>query len=259
MTGPITLITGASSGIGADLAREHARAGGSLVLVARRRERLEELAAELADRHDAEALILARDLTAPDAAGALHRDIAERGLEVDHLINNAGFGGLGLFHEIAPERHEAMIQLNVLALTQLTRFFLPEMIARGSGRVLNVASVAGFVPGPWQAAYYATKAYVLSLTEALAVELRGTGVTVTALCPGPTTTEFAEQAGADRLKLFESGTATSADVAAYGYRAMLRGKTVAIHGASNRMVPTLLRVLPRGVPARMVERVQRGR
>ncbi len=225
------LITGASSGIGRDLAREHARRGGRLILVARRGDRLETLAAELVDRHGIAVTVLPCDLAAPGAAAALHQEVAGRGLVVDQLINNAGFGGLGRFHEMDPQRQDAMVQLNVMALTQLTRAYLPEMIARGRGRVLNVASTAAFMPGPTQAVYFATKAYVLSFTEAVAVELEGTGVTMTALCPGATVTEFADQAAAGNKRMFRAGAATSAEVAAFGYRAMLAGRTVAIHRA----------------------------
>lgn len=250
------LITGASGGIGRDLAIEHARAGGHVILVARREDRLQALAAELIDHHGIEAITIAVDLAAPGAPARLHADIASRGLVVDTLINNAGFGGLGRFAEIEPERHARMIQLNVLALTELTRAFLPEMIARGTGRILNVASVAAFVPGPHQATYFATKAFVLSLTEALAVELEGSGVTVTALCPGATSTGFAEAAGAQKLQFFQKGAASSAAVARFGYQAMLRGQTVAIHGARNRMTPTLLRLLPRRLPPRLIKRMQ---
>jgi short-subunit dehydrogenase len=250
------LITGASSGIGRDLAFEHAARGGDVVLVARREDKLQAIAAELIDRHEVEAVAIACDLANPVSAPRLHQDITSRGIEIDILINNAGFGGLGRFTEIDPARHEAMIQLNVLALTQLTRAYLPEMIARGRGRIMNVASTAAFVPGPLQAVYFATKAYVLSLTEALAVELEGTGVTVTALCPGATSTEFAERAGAQRLKFFQEGTATSTDVAGFGYEQMLAGKTVAVHGTRNRMLPRLVRLLPRSVPPKLVRRMQ---
>ena len=249
------LITGASSGIGRDLAVNHAARGGDLVLVARREDRLNRLAAEIIDKYGVDAVVLTRDLARPGGAAELHAEVASRELMVDVLINNAGFGQVGPFHEIDAARHETMIQLNVLALTQLTHAFLPEMIARGQGRVLNVASTAAFVPGPSQAVYFATKAYVLSLTEALAVELEGTGVTATALCPGATSTEFAEQAQAGRKRMFTSGAAHSAEVAEFGYAAMLRGETVAIHGRKNRLMPPLLRAVPRKTAARLAGKV----
>ncbi len=243
------LITGASSGIGLDLARVHASRGGDLVLVARRRDRLEELATQLHEQHGVSAVVLPCDLSLPGAAEDLHREVVERSIDVDYLINNAGFGGYGLFHDIDPDRHEAMIQVNVLALTKLMRAFLPGMIALGSGRVLNVASTAAFIPGPLQAVYFATKAYVLSLTEALAVELAGTAVTVTALCPGATVTEFEAAADLEGAGLFARGAATSMDVAETGYRAMLDGRTVVVHGIRNKPIPLLARLVPRRLAA----------
>jgi len=247
----LALVTGASSGIGRDLARIHAARGGDLVLVARRRDRLDELAAELRKEHGVTVTVRPCDLARPGAAEEIHREMSDLGLEVDVLINNAGFGGHGRFHEIDPDRHEAMIQVNVLALTKLTRAFLPAMIARRRGRVLNVASTAAFIPGPLQAVYFATKAYVLSLSEALAVELKETGVTVTALCPGATVTEFEAAADLEGSGLFKRGAASSAAVAETGYRAMLAGRTVVVHGAMNRPIPLLARMLPRRMTARI--------
>lgn len=253
------LITGASSGIGRDLAHEHARRQGNLILVARRRDRLEALADDLRHQHGVDVVVLAGDLTKPDAVAGLQRTVEKRRLQVDMLINNAGFGGLGSFHQQDPGRQADMVQLNVQALTQLTRAFLPAMIARGQGRVLNVASTAAFMPGPTQAVYFATKAYVLSFTEALAVELAGTGVTATALCPGPTATEFARRAGAADRRMFRAATASSADVAAHGYRAMLAGRAVAVHGLGNRILVPLTRALPRSLVARLVGRLMNAR
>jgi short-subunit dehydrogenase len=251
----LALVTGASSGIGRDLAIIHAERGGDLVLVARRRDRLEELAAAMRDRHGVTATVLARDLARPGAAAEIHREVSDLGLEVGILINNAGFGGHGLFHEADPARHTAMLQVNVTALTELTRAFLPAMIARGRGRVLNLASTAAFMPGPLQAVYFATKAYVLSFSEALAVELEGTGVTVTTLCPGATATEFEQTADLDGSGLFERGAASSRDVAETGYRAMMAGKTVVVHGALNKAVPGLMRVMPRKAAAKVARRM----
>lgn len=253
------LITGASSGIGRDLAHEHARRQGDLILVARRRDRLEALADDLRRQHGVDVVVLAGDLTEPGSVSALHATVQKRGLQVDVLVNNAGFGGLGCFVDQDPERLADMVQLNVHALTGLTHTFLPGMIARGHGRVLNLASTAAFMPGPTQAVYFATKAYVLSFTEALAVELAGTGVTATALCPGPTATEFARRANAADRRLFRTATATPAAVAAYGYRAMEAGRTVAVHGVGNRLLVTLARGLPRSVVARMVGLAMRVR
>lgn len=253
------LITGASSGIGRDLAHEHARRQGDLVLVARRRDRLETLADDLRGRHGVDVVVLAGDLTQPGAVPALHAKVEKLGLKVDVLVNNAGFGGLGRFVEQDADRLADMVQLNIHALTGLTHTFLPAMVARGRGRVLNVASTAAFMPGPTQAVYFATKAYVLSFTEALAVELAGTGVTATALCPGPTTTEFARRANAADRRMFRTATATSADVASFGYRSMEAGRTVAVHGLGNRLLVLLTRGMPRSLVAKMVGRVMSAR
>src|SRR3954471_5413702 len=185
-----TLITGASAGLGVEFARQCRARGDTLLLVARRKERLETLAAELGQSH-----ALAADLGRAGAAAALFEEVAALGLEVETLVNNAGFGLVGRFAELDDERQLAMIDLNVRALTELCRLALPPMLARGSGAILNVASTAAFQAGPYSAVYYASKAYVLSLTEALHQEAKGTGVRITALCPGPTATEFFEVAG----------------------------------------------------------------
>ena len=242
------LITGASSGIGAELARIHASRGGNLVLVARREDRLNQIKAELEKEFHVEVAVIAKDLSDAAAPEEIVREIASRGIEIDCLINNAGFGGHGLFHERAWEKDRSMIQVNVMALTALTRLLLPAMVQRKRGRILNVASTAGFLPGPLQAVYYATKAYVISLSEALANELAGTGVTVTALCPGTTESEFAGQAGVTETRAFKMGVASAKDVATYGYEAMMKGEVLAVHGATNKIVfHGLLRALPRRV------------
>lgn len=232
----VALVTGASSGIGLELAREHAKRGGDLVLVARRRDRLEEIKKEFEATHGVNVALIERDLGLADAAEGLVRDLEQQGLQIDVLINNAGFGGYGKFHERAWEDDRKMIELNVMALAGLTRLVLPGMVERGSGRILNVASVAGFLPGPYQATYYATKAFVITLSEAIADELKGTGVTVTALCPGATETEFIERADLNGTRLFVAGMDSAAKVAAHGYEAMLNGKTLAIPGVSNKFL-----------------------
>jgi short-subunit dehydrogenase len=246
------LITGASSGIGLELARIHASRGGNLVIVARRRERLDELAGELEKQFGIRSTVLAKDLSLPSAPEEIQREVETRNLEIDFLINNAGFGGHGLFHQRAWEKDRDMIQVNVLALTALTRLLLPGMIERGRGRIMNVASTAAFLPGPLQAVYYATKAYVVSFSEALANELRGTGVTVTALCPGATETEFAAEANLADTPAFKIGVVSAESVAKYGYEAMLKGKRLAVHGVANKLlVHGILRTLPRGLTARV--------
>lgn len=239
------LVTGASSGIGAELARIHAERGGNLVLVARRADRLEALKAELEQAHGITAHVIAKDLTDPEAPQQIHDELAARGVQIDYLINNAGFGNGGFFHEQDWARNEAMIKVNVVALAALTRLFAPEMATRGSGRILNVASMAGFLPGPLQATYYATKAFVVSFSEATNNELAGTGVTVTALCPGPVDTEFIEQANLREAKGF-ARTVSARGVAQAGYDAMLKGKPLIVPGLLNKLIiHLLLRLTPR--------------
>ena len=245
----LALITGASSGIGADLAREHAAAGGDLILVARRKDRLETLAKELTDAHGTRCTIIIKDLSACDAAEELYAEIKGTGLEIDCLINNAGFGGHGLFQDRSLEQDKEMIHLNIVTLMTLTKKFVPDMLVRGSGRILNVGSVAGFMPGPLQAVYYATKAFVNSFTEALANELTGTNVTATVLCPGLTASEFVERGNLEGTAAFRFfPAASSSSVAKYGYKAMMDGRRVAIHGASNKaLVAAGTRMMPRGL------------
>ena len=239
------LITGASVGLGRELAKLFATDGHDLVLVARRKDKLDQLAAELGQAHGVRATVLASDLTDAAAPAALVEKVGAAGIEVEFLVNNAGFGSNGAFHELDEKRELDMIQVNVTALVQLTRRLLPAMVARKSGRILNIGSTAGFVPGPFMADYYATKAYVISFTEAIAFELRGTGVTATVLCPGATATEFAAVAGSDKSSLFKSGVADAVSVARHGYRAMMAGRVVAIPGARNKVLIQSLRVSPR--------------
>jgi uncharacterized protein len=245
----LALVTGASSGIGAELARELVRHGHDVVLTARRAPELETLAAELRGA-GAAATVVPKDLSLPGAARELARELDARGLHVDVLINNAGFGDVGAFAREDPDRIDAMLQLNVIALTALTRALLPGMVARGRGRVMLLSSTAGFLPGPNMATYCASKAYVLSLGEALARELRGTGVTLTTLCPGATHTGFATASGAESLPLFTSSLVpkmSSASVARAGYDAMMRGTPVLVTGIMNKFVAWSGRVFPRAV------------
>lgn len=234
----LALVTGASSGIGADLARELARHGHDVVVTARRAPQLEALAAELRALGVA-ATVIGRDLGVPGAARELAAELETRGMQIDVLVNNAGFGDVGTFVREDPDRVDAMLQLNVAALTTLTRAILPGMVLRRRGRVMFVASTGAFQPGPNMATYCATKAYVLSLGEAVAHELRGTGVTLTTLCPGATHTGFAAESGASALPLFRSGLVpkmTSAEVARAGYNAMMRGRPVLVTGLINKLV-----------------------
>jgi len=246
------LITGASSGIGLELAKLFALDGYDLVLVARRVERLEALGAELARRYGIRYHAVAVDLADPAAPATIVQRLDGAGLAVDVLVNNAGLGALGAFATADPETGRRMIRVNVEALTQLTRLLLPGMLARRRGRVLNVASTAGFVPGPLMAVYYATKAYVISFSEALAEELRGSGVSITVLCPGPTRTEFQAVAKMETTRLFRMpGVTNAGDVARAGYRGLMRGKRMVVPGLMNRALPFVVRVSPRGVVARV--------
>jgi short-subunit dehydrogenase len=242
---PLALVTGASGGIGAELARELARHGHDLVLAARSVAPMEALAAELNALGSA-ATVIAVDLGKPGAAASLADDIARRGLAVDVLVNNAGLGAAGRFDRCDPARISEVIQVNIVALTELTRLLLPGMVERGHGRIMLVASVAAFQPGPRMAAYFASKAYVLSLGEALAYELRGTGVSVTTLCPGATATQFFAVAGADNSVMARRvrRMMPAREVARLGYRGLAARRRVVITGAMNRLLALAGRYLP---------------
>lgn len=223
------LITGASTGIGRELSHIHAEKGGDLVIVARRIEKLEQLKAELEEKHGIEVMVIAKDLGLSETPTEIYEDIKKAGIEIDFLINNAGFGGLGKFHEREWEAHLAMINLNIIALTALTRFFLPDFVKRNKGRILNVSSTASLAPGPLQAVYFATKAYVTFFSNAIAEELYDTDITVTALLPGATETEFAKVSGMEKTEIFQN-TASARSVAQDGYDGMLAGKLDVISG-----------------------------
>jgi uncharacterized protein len=245
------LITGASSGIGAALARVFAREGHDLVLVARSLDRMEVLARELRDAFGATARVFPVDLSVPGAAGTLRERVAREGLAVDVLVNDAGFGMRGGFVELDWARQLEMIHVNMVALTELTRLFVPDMVRRRSGRVLNVASTAAFQPGPLMAVYCATKAYVLSFTAALAEELRGSGVTVTCLAPGATESSFGETANVSATRLFRAGTMSSREVAEAAYRALDGGRALVVPGLRNRLLAASVRLLPVATAARV--------
>lgn len=243
---PLVLITGASGGIGEALARRVAADGCSLVLVARQRDALSRLAEELSATHGIRAHVMPADLTDPAAPQTIMEELQRQGLTVDVLVNNAGVGLYGPFAQTDWEAQRRMMQLNMTALTHLTKLCLPHMIAQRSGKILNVASTAAFQPGPLMAVYYATKAYVLSFSEALANELQGSGVTVTALCPGPTLTQFQSQANLGAVRLLRIGLLTdAAAVARAGYAGLMKGRTVVIPGTANRLLVGAVRVLPR--------------
>lgn len=250
------LITGASSGIGTEFTRLLARDGYDLVIVARSESKLRELARELESQHGISARVVVRDLALPNAA----QDVFEAAGAVDVLINNAGYGLAGPFAATDLRKELEMIQVNIVALTHLTKLFLQPMVARRSGRILNVSSTAAFQPGPLMAVYYATKAYVLSFSEAIADELRDSGVTVTALCPGPTASGFASVAGMESSRLFNiTKPMDSAAVARFGYEAMKRGKRVAIPGVRNKLLTQSLRVTPRRMVTTIVRKLQEAR
>ena len=248
------LITGASSGIGLELARCFAADGSRLVLVARNTSGLEKLAGDLRRDYNVEATVLTADLSLPETPGKIFSELKGRGMVVDVLVNNAGFGAHGLFSELPLQGQLEMIQVNVAALTELTGLFLPGMVERHLGGVLNVASVAGFVAGPGMAVYYATKAFVLSFTEALAGELAGTGVRVMALCPGPTETNFAKIAHAKGARLTRFASMSAKEVAFQGHRAFRGGRTVVVSGLRNRLLVLLVRLVPRLLIRKIVKK-----
>lgn len=250
------LITGASAGIGWELARQFAAEKSNLVLVARRRERLEELAAELRSQDGIEVHIVAADLGRPDAPQAIVEQLTRDGLAIDVLVNNAGFGALGPMAELDADRQMEMIRVNVAALTHLTRLLLPKMIERRRGGILNVGSTAGFQAGPFMAVYYATKAFVISFTEALADELAGSGLTVSCLCPGPTLTEFAETANISDAVLFKLRPMTAGQVASAGYRGFRRGKLLIVPGWLNYLASMGVRFVPRSVARGIAKKLQ---
>jgi short-subunit dehydrogenase len=244
---PLALVTGASAGIGLDIARVLARRGYDLVLAARRRETLERIATELASAHGVRAFACETDLADIEAPARIVADLAARGLTVAVLVNNAGFGAYGEFAETDLAAEQRMVAVNVTALVTLTKLCLPGMLAANHGRILNVSSVAGFLPGPRMAVYYATKAFVTSFSEALAEELRHTGIRVTALCPGATATEFQAVAGVRYSRLKHSAMKSSMEVAEAGVDAMLAGRRIVVTGLVNRAVPWVVRLLPRRV------------
>lgn len=254
------LVTGASGGIGEELARLLAAAGTDVVLVARSADKLRALADELARAHRIQATVLVEDLAAPDAADRIHDNLTARGIAIDILVNNAGFGTYGPFVETPAAEEARLLQVNVVALTMLTKRLLPRMVERRRGRVLNVASTAAFQPGPLMAVYYASKAYVLSFSEALTEETRGTGVTVTCLCPGPTRTGFQDRARMHESKLFSLLSVMSArEVAQAGHDAMMAGRAIVTPGLSNWLVAQSVRVAPRAVARRIVRKLQERR
>lgn len=253
------LLTGASSGIGLELARLAAQDGKDLILVARSRDKLLALAEELTRAHGVRATVMVADLGAPGGARQLYDQVQAQGPPVDILINNAGYGLSGPYLETDGADELAMIQLNVMALTELTKLFLPAMVQRGRGRIMNVGSVASFMPGPYMAVYYATKAYVLSYSEALAKELEGTGVTVTALCPGPTLSGFQERAGMKISTMMNVMLTEVSFVARTGYAGMMKGQAVVVPGLLNRLTTLAVGTAPRALVRSVMAMANRAR
>jgi short-subunit dehydrogenase len=250
------LITGASSGIGYELALLFAAHGFDCILVARSHDKLKQLAARIESEHRVKTLVLPKDLSMPSAVDEIYEEVSAASMEVDVLVNNAGFPVFGLFSETDLAVELEMLQVNVVALTALTKLFVKGMVERRAGRVLSLASTASFLPGPLMAVYYASKAYVLSFSEAIANELHGTGVTVTALCPGPTRTGFQKRGAMEDSRLVQGQIADARLVALAGYRGLMAGKTVVIPGFTNKLVPWIVRVSPRGMVTRVVRRAQ---
>jgi short-subunit dehydrogenase len=251
------LITGASGGFGADFAKQFAQAGFNVILVARSKDKLEKLAGDLRQQHGVETKVIACDLSIPGASKEIYEELEREGRALYGLVNNAGFTVFGRFNETDFKAEQELMQVNMIVLTELTKYFLPGMVKRGEGRILNVASTAAFFPGPLMAAYYASKAYVLSFSEALASELEGTGVTVTALCPGPTATGFQQRGAMEDSKLVKGKKLMdSTTVVKIGYEALMKGKTVVVPGFQNRMQVLVPRFLPRKMVATMVKNAQ---
>jgi short-subunit dehydrogenase len=256
-TNETALITGASGGIGLELARIFSKNGYNVVLAARSKEKLEILKEELERLYGINAFAAVCDLSEKGAAEKLYGGLKNSGIEIDVLVNNAGCGAYGKFHKIDWQRQADMIQLNITSLAELAWLCIPDMMKKGKGKILNVASTASFQPGPLMAVYYATKAFVLSFTEAVANELNDANITVTALCPGPTKSGFQKAASIEKVRLVRTGIVpSSAVVAAYGYYALMKGKRIAIEGKINKLLVLSLRLAPRSLITRVVRKLQ---
>lgn len=250
-----TLVTGASSGIGYELAKLAAAHGDNLILVARDASGLASIQGKLSTP-DNDVRAIAIDLAKSSAASEVYQYCKKHKITVATLINNAGFGDYGNLLKSDLNKQVAMIDLNVRTLTELTHYFLPDMTKNKAGKIMNIASIAAFLPGPTMSVYYATKHYVLAFSEAIAEELAGTGVTVTTLCPGPTKTNFANTAKANKSRLFTGNISTAEQVAHYGWRAMHRGKRIVIYGFKSKLLILFLRFLPRAWVTKFVKHVQ---
>ena len=251
------LITGSSNGIGYELAKVHAEKGDNLVLVARNKSKLDELKKEIEVKHKISVYTIGKDLSLPGAAKEVYDELIQNNISIDYLINNAGFGDFGFFAESDWNKQEQMINLNITTLVHFTWLFLPDMIKRGSGKIMNVASTASFQPGPTMSVYFASKAFVLSFSEAVNNEVRDKGITITALCPGATHSGFQAAAAMEDSKLFEGNNfPSSREVAEYGYKAMMKGKAVAIHGLKNTLLANSVRFIPRSLAVIAARKIQ---
>ena len=251
------LITGASNGIGLELAKVHASKGGDLVLVARNKTKLDELKAELESQFKVSVYTIGKDLSANNSAQEVYDETTKQNIQIDYLINNAGFGDFGMFAETEWNKELQMINLNITTLTQFTKLYLQDMVKRRSGKIMNVASTAAFQSGPTMAVYYATKSYVLHFSEAVDNEVRDKGVTVTTLCPGPTESGFQAAAAMEESNLVKGKKLpTAKEVAEYGYLSMMKGKTVAIHGMMNWIMANSVRFTPRALVVKLTRKIQ---
>lgn len=259
-SGLTALVTGGSGGIGLELAKQFASHGHDLVITARHRDALEAVAGTLEGKYGVKVTVVAADLTDPDAPQRVFDAIEAEKIDIQFLVNNAGFGLGGAYADTDIKRELEMVQVNIIALMQLTKMFMPTMMKRKSGRILNVASTAAFLPGPLMSVYYASKAFVLSFSQALDEELRDSGVSVTCLCPGSTATKFAETAGLQNSKLFAAiGGTTAEQVAQYGFDALMRGERVAVVGLKNKVMVQAERFAPRKLLATIARKAQENR
>lgn len=251
------LITGASNGIGLELAKVHAAKGGDLVLVARNKAKLDELKSTLENEYKVKVYTIGKDLSATNAANEVYNETIHQNIQIDYLINNAGFGEFGLFTDTDWNKELQMINLNITTLTAFTKLYLQDMVKRRSGKIMNVASTAAFQSGPTMAVYFATKAYVLSFSEAVNNEVSDKGVTITTLCPGATESGFQAAAAMEESRLVKGRKLPSSEeVAQYGYAAMMKGKTVAIHGLMNWILANSVRFTPRSIVVKITRKIQ---
>lgn len=252
------LITGASKGIGKELAIIFAQNNTNLVLVARSGEILNQFKKELKLKYSISVVVIVKDLCSANSVEELYKEVKDKHIEIDYLVNNAGFGYYGAFADTEWDRYEKMITLNLTTLTHLSHLFITDWKGRRSGRILNISSTAAFQPGPMMAVYFATKSFVLNLSEALARELKNDNISITTLCPGPTSTNFGEESKMNASELVKNvKIANAKDVAALGYKSMMKGKTTVIHGSINKFPPFIIRFMPRKWIAILSENIMR--